>query len=95
MLHQELLRTKTEPKFLSAPGQMIEGEGEERQEQLSIISFKVQYHCPGSIHPFPPASKEREAFVKMPLPFLAAACVWMWVAPAVSRGAPYGPQTIF
>lgn len=66
-----------EPKLLGAPGQMIEGEGEERQEQLSITSFKVPYHCSGSIHPFLPASKERETFGKTLLPFLAAACLWM------------------
>lgn len=68
--------TKTGPKLLSALGQIIEG-GEDRHEQLSISSFKVLFYCPGSIKPFPPTSKEREAFAKTPLPFLAAACLWM------------------
>lgn len=75
-------RTKTESKLLSAPGQMIEREGEKRQEQLFIASFKALYRCPGSIHPLLPVSKERE-------------CLRMWVAPAVSRGSHYGPQIIF
>lgn len=74
---------------------MIEGEGEERQEQLSIASFNVAYPCPGSTHPFPPASKERKAYEEMLRPFLVAMCLWMWVAPAVSTGTPCGPQTNF
>lgn len=61
---------------------MIEREGEKRQEQLFIASFKALYHCPSSIHPLLPVSKERE-------------CLRTWVAPAVSRGSPYGPQIIF
>lgn len=78
-------RTKTEPKIRSAPGKMIEGEGEERQEQLSIASFQAQWcSVDGSIHPFPPASEEGEAFVKMLLPCPAAACLLMWVAPALA-----------
>lgn len=92
MLHQDLL--KTEPQ-LSAPGWTIDGEGEENQEQISIAYFKLWYRCPSSIHTFPPASKEKEAYVKMLLSFLAAACLCMWVAFAVGRGTPYGPQTTF
>ena len=79
---------------------MIEGKyifslRKKRQELLSTASYEALYHCPESTHPSSPASKEREASVKALLSFLAAACLWLWVAPAMRRGTPYGPQTIF